>query len=166
MSFNRSNSPSSGKLPRLGAAALALGTSLATMSALAIGFSSASSATDLDVTQSTSATEDGNFLRIGLGKSAVIKLPSAVKDVVVGDQSVVEVVIRNQTTAYLFARHAKQTNVFFFDAEGREILHLDLEVTLDTKGPKKLIDRAIPGNNIQVDSTGDSIVLKPMSSMR
>jgi pilus assembly protein CpaC len=90
----------------------------------------------------------------------VIKLPAAVKDVVVGDQSVVEVVIRNQTTAYLFARHAKQTNVFFFDAEGREILHLDLEVTLDTKGPKKLLDRAIPGNNIQVDSTGDSIVLK------
>jgi pilus assembly protein CpaC len=50
--------------------------------------------------------------------------------------------------------------VFFFDAEGREILHLDFEVTLDTKGLKKLLDRSLPGNKIEVDSTGPNVVLK------
>lgn len=79
---------------------------------------------------------------------------------IVGDAAVVDVVIRNRTTAYLFGRSPAQTNVFFFDANGQEILHLDLEVTLDSKGLKKLIDRTIPGNNIQVDTTGQSVVLR------
>ncbi len=82
------------------------------------------------------------------------------KDVVVGDPAVVDVVIRNRNTAYLFARTPQQTNVFFFDANGQEVLHLDLEVTLDSKGLKKLIDRTIPGNSIHVDTTGQNIVLK------
>lgn len=118
-------------------------------------------ATDLDYLQTSGGEQDdGHYLRIGLAKSAVIKLPAAAKDVIVGDASVVDVVIRNRTTAYLFGRTPAQTNVFFFDANGQEILHLDLEVTLDSKGLKKLIDRTIPGNNIQVDTTGQSVVLR------
>lgn len=114
---------------------------------------------DLDYTQGLQA-DDSSYLRIGLSKTAVIKLPAAVKDVVVGDPLVVDVVIRNKTTAYLFGRSAAQTNIFFFDANGQEVLHLDLEVTLDSKAVKKLIDRTLPGNNIQVDTTGNNVVLK------
>ena len=104
--------------------------------------------------------QSGRFLRLGLSKSAVIKLPAEAKDVIVGDSAVVDVVLRQRNTAYLFARTAGQTNVFFFNENGQEILHLDLEVTLDSKGLKQLLDRSIPGNDIQVDSTGSNIVLK------
>lgn len=118
-------------------------------------------ASDLDYTQSTGGQQDdGNFLRIGIGKSAVIKLPAAAKDVIVGDPTVVDVVLRNRNTAYFFARQPAQTNVFFFDAAGNQILNLDLEVSVDSKAIKKLIDRTLPGNAVVVDSTGKSIVLK------
>jgi pilus assembly protein CpaC len=117
-------------------------------------------ATDLDYTQAGVQPDDSSYLRIGLSKTAVIKLPAAVKDVVVGDPLVVDVVIRNKTTAYLFGRTPAQTNIFFFDVNGQEILHLDLEVTLDSKAIKKLIDRTIPGNSIEVDTTGMNVVLK------
>lgn len=118
-------------------------------------------ATDLDYTQTTGGQQDdGNFLRIGIGKSAVVKLPAAAKDVIVGDPTVVDVVLRNRNTAYFFARTPSQTNVFFFDADGNQILNLDLEVSVDSKAIKKLIDRTIPGNAIVVDSTGKNIVLK------
>jgi len=106
------------------------------------------------------AQQESRFLRIGVAKSAVIKLPDNVKDVIVGESTVVDVVLRNKDTAYLFARSAGQTNVFFFDDNGQEILHLDLEVTLDAKGLKKLLDRSLPGNNIEVDTTGSNVVLK------
>lgn len=117
-------------------------------------------AADTQIVDVSSGQQDGRFLRLGIAKSAVIKLPVPAKDVIVGNDQVVDVVLRNRNTAYLFARTAGQTNLFFFDSEGQEILHLDLEVTLDTKALKKLIDRAIPGNQVQVDSTGGSIVLK------
>lgn len=117
-------------------------------------------ASDLDYTQTMGAqSEDNSFLRIGNGKTAVLKLPAIAKDVIVGDPNTVDVVVRNKNTAYLFGRQPGQTNIFFFDANGQEILHLDLEVTLDGKGVKKLIDRAIPGNAIKVDTTGGSVVL-------
>ena len=124
---------------------------------LPMAMTSNARASDLDITQ---PADDGNFLRIGIGKSAVIKLPATAKDVIVGDPSVVDVVLRNRNTAYFFARQPGQTNVFFFDAEGNEILNLDLESSVDSKAIKKLIDRTVPGNAIQVDSTGKSIVLK------
>ncbi len=118
-------------------------------------------ATDLSsVATSGGQQQSGRFLRIGLAKSAVIRLPSDAKDVIVGDSAVVDVVLRQRNTAYLFARSAGQTNIFFFNGNGQEILHLDLEVTLDSKGLKQLLDRSIPGNDIQVDSTGSNIVLK------
>ncbi|MFN4141804.1 type II and III secretion system protein family protein [Aestuariivirga sp.] len=139
--------------------------SLVAAAVMALGSSAsllphAAKATDADVVESSGARADSRYLRLGLSKSAVIKLPAAAKDVVVGDNAVVDVVLRNRNTAYLFARAPGQTNVFFFDAEGREILHLDFEVTLDTKGLKKLIDRSLPGNQIEVDSTGPNVVLK------
>lgn len=99
-------------------------------------------------------------LRLGLQKGTVLRLPAAAKDVIVGNPEIVDVVLKNRNTAYLFARAPGQTNIFFVDPTGRQILQLDLEVSIDTKALKALIDRAIPGNGIQVDSTGANVVLK------
>jgi pilus assembly protein CpaC len=104
--------------------------------------------------------QSGRFLRLGTAKSAVIKLPAAAKEVIVGESTIVDVVLRKQNTAYLFARRPGQTNIFFFDANGQEILRLDLEVSIDSKALSLLIDRSIPGNSIQVDGTGGNIVLR------
>jgi pilus assembly protein CpaC len=112
------------------------------------------------VDTSGSQTQDGRYLRLGLSKSAVLRLPAGAKDVIIGDDRIVDVVLRSKETAYLFARAPGQTNIFFFDDKGREILQLDLEVTIDSKGLKRLLDRSLPGNKIQIDSTGTNIVLK------
>ena len=117
-------------------------------------------ATDADLVEASGARQEGRFLRLGLAKTAVVKLPAAAKDVIVGQNEIVDVVVRNKNTAYLFARNTGQTNVFFFDARGQEILHLDLEVTLDSKALEKLLDRSIPGNSIEVDTMGSNVVLK------
>jgi pilus assembly protein CpaC len=115
-------------------------------------------ATDLDVGVSSNA-EDPNFVRLGLNKTAVIRLPAEARDVIVGNPLIVDAVVRTKNTAYLFAKNVGQTNIFFLDAQGNQILNLDLEVALDTKAIKKLINRALPGNRITVDTVNNSIVL-------
>jgi pilus assembly protein CpaC len=77
------------------------------------------------------AEDSGRFVRIGLGKSAVIRLPSEARDVIVGNPAVVDAVMRNKNTAYLFGLSPGQTNIFFFDDNGQQIMAIDLEVTLD-----------------------------------
>jgi pilus assembly protein CpaC len=121
----------------------------------------AAHATDAEVLDISGAQQPGGrFLRLGLSKSAVIKLPADAKDVIVGDDAIVDVVLRNKKIAYLFARGAGQTNIFFFDGKGQELLHLDLEVTVDSKALKNLLDRSLPGNKIQIDSSGSNVILK------
>src|SRR5690349_7228327 len=87
------------------AAALAMGLALAALPFSGLVFTAAK-ASDLDYSHGGSQSGDANYLRLGLAKSAVIRLPAAVKDVIVGDPAVVDVVIRNKNTAYLFGRSA------------------------------------------------------------
>jgi pilus assembly protein CpaC len=105
--------------------------------------------------------EDGaRFLRMGLNKSVAIRLPVAAKDVLVGNPEVVDAVIRTRTTAYLFAKKNGQTNLFFFDDAGRQILNLDIEVAADVKALKQLLDRTLPDNQITIDTVADNIILR------
>jgi pilus assembly protein CpaC len=101
----------------------------------------------------------GHFVRIGLNKSKVVTLPGPARDVLVGNPEIVEVVVRTQNTAYLFARAPGQSNAYFFDADGRQILALDIEVTQDMAALHQLIQRTIPGSQITVDTIGDNVVL-------
>jgi pilus assembly protein CpaC len=120
-------------------------------------------ATDLDV----ALTDDGDaapFRRLGLNKSAVIRLPAEARDVIVGNPMIVDAVVRSKNTAYLFAKAVGQTNIFFFDGQGNQILNLDLEVALDTRAIKKLINRALPHNRITVDTVNNSVVLGGIAS--
>ena len=115
-------------------------------------------ASDLDGVQ-TAAENDGHFVRIGLNKSIVIHLPANAKDVIVGNPEIVDAVVRSKNTAYLFARAVGQTNIFFFDEGGQQILNLDLEVAIDVTALQKLLQRSIPGTKITVDTVNNSVIL-------
>ncbi len=99
------------------------------------------------------------FVRMGLNKSVVVRLPAEARDVIVGNPGIVDAVVRTKNTAYLFAKTLGQTNIFFFDANGQQILALDLEVAQDTTGLRKLLNRSMPGNRITVDTVGKNVVL-------
>jgi hypothetical protein len=64
-----------------------------------------------------------------VNKSVVIDLPVDVKDVLVGSPLVVNAVMRTNRRAYISGVAVGQTNVFFFDKEGRPIGGLDIYVT-------------------------------------
>lgn len=112
---------------------------------------------DLDYSQADNG--GSRFVRIGLNKSVVIRLPANAADVLVGNPDIVDAVVRTKNTAYLFARAVGQTNIFFFDADGQQILSLDLEVSQDMAALQKLINRTLKGSKITVDTIGDNVVL-------
>jgi pilus assembly protein CpaC len=128
-------------------------------------FSAASQATDLDVSAAEENGDgDARLVRIGLNKSIVIKLPADARDVIVGNEEIVDAVVRTKNVAYLFARNVGQTNIFFFDANGQQILALDLEVSLDSLAIKKLLRRSLPGTRITVDTADRNVVLGGFAS--
>ncbi len=100
------------------------------------------------------------YLRIGLNKSVVIRLPRDAQDILVGDDRIVKAVLRSRRVVYLFARKMGQTNIFFLDADGRQVLALDVEVSRDVKALQELIRRSMPETRIVVDMAGDKVVLR------
>jgi pilus assembly protein CpaC len=99
------------------------------------------------------------FLALGIGRSTVIDLPRDAKDVLVANPAVANAVVRSARRAYLIGVAPGQTNVIFFDAEGRQLVAYDIEVGRDASGLQQALRRVVPNSNIRVDAVNDSIVL-------
>ena len=98
-------------------------------------------------------------LTLALGKSAVIDLPVEARDVVVADPNIADAVMRTSCRGFLLGTRVGETNVFFLDAQGRQILALEIRVARDTSELNALIQRLVPEARVVVDSVADSVIL-------
>jgi pilus assembly protein CpaC len=89
----------------------------------------------------------------------VIDLPRDVKDVLVADPKIANAVIRSARRAYIIGSTRGQTNVFFFDHNGQQIVGLDIAVTRDLNGLRAAIRQALPNADIRVEGLGEGVVL-------
>src|SRR6516162_11263268 len=102
---------------------------------------------------------NARFLSLGVGKSVVIDLPRDIKDVLVADPKIANAVVRSARRAYIIGAGVGQTNIFFFDAQGRQISGYDIAVTRDLNGIRSAIKQALPASEIQVEGVGEGVVL-------
>jgi pilus assembly protein CpaC len=98
-------------------------------------------------------------LTLGIGKSLVVELPQDAKDVLVADTTVANALVRSARRAYLIGLKVGQTNVFFFDADGRQIVGFDIAVTRDLNGIRAAVKKVLPQSEIHVEGLNDSVVL-------
>jgi pilus assembly protein CpaC len=99
------------------------------------------------------------FIPLGVGKTVVIDLPRDVKDVLVADPKFANAVVRTSRRVYVIGVAVGQTNMFFFDAEGRQIMGLDIAVTRDLNGIRTALKRVLPGADISVEGLADGVML-------
>jgi len=99
------------------------------------------------------------FVQLGVGKSVVIELPRDVKDVLVAEPKFANAVIRSTRRAYLIGVSVGQTNIYFFDAEGRQIAGFDVAVTRDLNGMRAMLRKLLPDSDVRVDGVGDGVML-------
>jgi pilus assembly protein CpaC len=111
------------------------------------------------VQSSGAVSGSSRFLALGIGKSSVVELPEDAKDVLVADPKIANAVVRSARRAYLIGVAAGQTNVIFFNGDGRQIAAYDIEVGRDSGGLRDAIRKMLPGAQVNVDIVGDSVVL-------
>ena len=111
------------------------------------------------VIQVAASDAGSRFVPLGIGKSVVIDLPRDVKDVLVADPKIANAVIRSARRAYIIGSTVGQTNVFFFDHSGQQIIGLDIAVTRNLNGLRAAIRQALPNADIRVEGLGEGVVL-------
>jgi pilus assembly protein CpaC len=111
------------------------------------------------------ASDSGSrSVALGLSKSVVIDLPRDIKDVLVADPKIANAVVRSSRRAYIIGIGVGQTNVFFFDAEGKQIAGFDLSIKRDLNGIRAAIKQVLPDDDITVEGIGDGVILAGSAS--
>ena len=95
-----------------------------------------------------------------LNKAAIVELPRGAADVLVSQPTVVDAVVRSPRRVYLLGLAVGQTNAFFFDAQGRQILNLEIQVERDLDALVDLFDRVMPDARIEAEAVNDNIILR------
>jgi pilus assembly protein CpaC len=99
------------------------------------------------------------FVALGVGKSIVVDLSRDARDVLVSNPKIANAVIRSSRRAYLIGVEIGQTNIYFFDGEGRQIAGFDIAVTRDLNGVRAALKHMLRTADIRVEGVGDGVVL-------
>jgi pilus assembly protein CpaC len=127
--------------------------------ALTLGFVSSDPAGAAQ--QSTIAVAPGvqKSLQLGLGRSVIVDLPEDAAEIFVGEPKVANAIVRSARRLYISTLSAGQTTIFALAADGRKIAVLEVSVGRDVGELGALLKAAIPDNDINVRTVGDSIIL-------
>src|SRR3954471_9717553 len=98
-------------------------------------------------------------ITLALDKAALVQLDTDARDVLVSSPEIVDAVVRTPRRVFLLAMKTGQTNAFFFDAAGHQILSIDIRVEKDTGDLGAMIHANIPGSNVKVSGLNDNVVL-------
>ena len=135
------------------AAAIA-GVSLATMH-----IARAADPAPTTVIQVAASEATSRFVPLGIGKSVAIDLPADIKDVLVADPTVANAVVRSSRRVYMIGVKIGQTNIFFFDANGKQIAGFDIAVTRDLNGIRAALKQSMPDADIRIEGVNDGVML-------
>ncbi len=137
----------------------------ATIIALVAGlFAQTAAAQDADtqvirITTRTTGAAVTKRITLPLNKAAIVELDMDARDVLVSNPEIVDAVVRTPRRIFLLAQKSGQTNAFFFDGSGRQILSIDIRVEKDVTDLAGLIHSAMPTSSIKVAALNDNVVL-------
>ena len=100
------------------------------------------------------------LLKLTINKAHIVELPVEVRDVLVTNPEIADVVVRRPTQAYLLARQIGTTNIFFFDANGDVIRRFEVQVGLDLIPVQVALDQSFPSERITTSSANQTIFLR------
>lgn len=98
-------------------------------------------------------------VKLGWNKSMVLDLPAAAHDIMVANPRVADAITRTSKRLYIFAKQIGETNIFVFDATGRQIVSLDLIIERDIVGVEAHIKKYVPGSDVKVEMINDNVIL-------
>ena len=98
-------------------------------------------------------------MNLALDKAAIIELNADARDVLVSNPEIVDAVVRSPRRIFLLAMKPGQTNAFFFDSAGHQILSLDINVERDTADLQAILHQEMPDASIRLSALNGSVVL-------
>lgn len=110
------------------------------------------------------ASQSGRTISIPHHKSTHVEIAGKAKKVSLGDPEVLDIVIIRADELFLIGKKLGSTNLSVWDAQGRLIESLNIEVTHDLNNLKQKLYEFLPDEDIQVHSSQDKLILSGLVS--
>ena len=98
-------------------------------------------------------------ITLSLDKAAIVQLDNDARDVLVSNPDIVDAVVRTPRRIFLLAQKIGQTNAFFFDGHGHQLLSIDIRVERDVTDLSNMLHADMARSNIKVAALNDNVVL-------
>lgn len=98
-------------------------------------------------------------LVLPFGKSAIIDLPADARDILISNPAIADATVRTARRAYVIGRQLGQTNIFFFDAQGRQIANVEIRVEPDVQPLNDILRRHSNDSQVRAEAVNGAIVL-------
>ncbi|RDB43462.1 type II and III secretion system protein family protein [Halomonas sp. DQ26W] len=128
---------------------------------LALGSAAQLAAQDRGTPRNVSMPLEGRSVAVAvaINKGQVLEFPRAVRVVSVGNPEIADIVVMGSRQLYVLGKSTGTTNVVLWDQGERVEGALNVTVTHDLETLKSNLHQLLPGENIQVRSAQDGIVL-------
>lgn len=103
-------------------------------------------------------------VKLSRGKARILRLEQDARDVLVADPAIADVVVRTPRLIYILGREVGDTNIFFFDDEGNEILRLDARVEMDLSEVRAALRELLPDEEVKVSAVNSNLFLTGTAS--
>lgn len=96
---------------------------------------------------------------VGLNKSVMVELPRELRDVIVSNPEFLDALVQSSNRVYMIGKKLGGANVFFFDANGEQVLILEVRVETDTAPLDAMLQKLLPGSAIKTEILNDTLIL-------
>lgn len=96
---------------------------------------------------------------LGRNKALMIEMPRDLRDVMVSAPEIMDAVVQTSNRVHLIGKKTGQSNAFFFDSNGEQVLTLEVVIDEDTGPLNAMINRLIPGANVQSEILNETVIL-------
>ena len=98
-------------------------------------------------------------LLLPVNKSSVVELSVPAADVIITNPAIADAVVRTPQRVIFRGVKTGETNAFFFDINGNQLLDLQIRVEQDLTGLHDLFSRLLPDANITAEASNGAIIL-------
>ena len=98
-------------------------------------------------------------INIAINKAQAISSAQRIKDVIIANPAIADVLVKTSNKIYLIAKKIGSTNIFLTDQKGNAIRHFIIEVSTDVTGAQEAIKQLAPHAMINLKAVGSSLVL-------
>ncbi len=112
-----------------------------------------------DVALDVEAAPTAESMSLALNKAKLVVLPVPIRDVIIANPGITDVVVKTPRQVYLVGQGTGETSVFFVGLDNNVVKHLVVEVEANLQEARQALRELLPDADIKLRNTNGNVIM-------